>query len=1001
MTSRVLCKATAWLMTAILLMTTLLTAMPLTALAEGDPVSLTLGDVSALPGETVKVPLSVQSTKGLANFDATITYNSSVFTVGDGEWNTSALGGNPYYDFVDQGNGTLKIVYIGTSNTQANTTLLYIPLTVAANTSGTYTLGLQVGGLQVYDDVYGDDFGGYSPSVFSYSGSVTVRSDPGAVTFKVSPQSSSVASGGTVKVDVMLESTSGVSNFGLTLTFDKSKLTPQQQSDGEWAVWNSTVMGSASSSRYFVTNYNSSNGTLYLGFIASKANTSASGKIATITFKAASLTSASTVTITPSNNDAQYYAPNHGDADEYGYVTPSISLTGGKVSIKAATTTTTKATTTTTKATTTTTKATTTTTKATTTTTKVTTTTTKATTTTTKKVTTTTTSLDIRETVTLSAGMVSEAQVGDIIQVPIMMSDNHYAVSGTIDIGYTASVLEPQMVADGQYIDAIDTTVIPGGTGSVSLASSGKLRLTFSSSKTVGGTTSGAVVILNFKVLSYVAETPITLTVSALKSNNGYSGGNYNTTYVVQNGTVQQIAPVTTKTTTGTHPTAATPVTFTVISNTDVVHSGQVVAMDIVLDSKLGLSNFGLTLTFNNNALTPIEQSTDSWVEWNTDAIGTASSSVYVDDYYKANGSSSTVKLSYVASKKNTQPQCVLATVYFRVNESYLGTSASKTVTVTPSCSDAQYYDTVNGNKYGYVTPSKTTLTKETITVYQPLTIDYYSMTDMVHTMTVANTGTAVEPTDFDVTPKKLNYSFIGWAIASQTAAYVRCEAIYGYIVEVTAGSITSSYVPSGQWLTSSKKAYFCAPSTYNGGILGYDNRVQITANATSSSKVFSYWKDEHGNVVSYDRTFTFFVPGNVKLTPVYATTAATKKPTASMQIVRGEYNNPTNQKGSITWVCAFNRGDTAKYSVTEWGIIYGPSTVYSDLTSGDTTKARKETASGYSQDSNQYSYTINNVSVGKTRSAIAYAIYTELSTGKSYTVYSPNLLSMTMANTL
>ena len=60
---------------------------------------------------------------------------------------------------------------------------------------------------------------------------------------------------------------------------------------------------------------------------------------------------------------------------------------------------------------------------------------------------------------------------------------------------------------------------------------------------------------------------------------------------------------------------------------------------------------------------------------------------------------------------------------------------------------------------------------------------------------------------------------------------------------------------------------------------------VTVTANDPEEGKIFKGWKDESGNIVSTDKSYTFTVSGEVSLTavtnPQAATVQATERATA------------------------------------------------------------------------------------------------------------------------
>ncbi len=423
--------------------------------------------------------------------------------------------------------------------------------------------------------------------------------------------------------------------------------------------------------------------------------------------------------------------------------------------------------------------------------------------------------------------------------------------------------------------------------------------------------------------------------------------------------------------------------TFTLVTHTDALHTEQLVAVDVVPDSAVGVANFGMNVSFDTTYLTPAQQG-DEWVEWNTAVVGGASSSRFMmSNYDEASGK---VYLAFVSSRQNTAANGTVATLYFTVNKDALQLPMD-TVVFTPFTDDVMYYDPTNNDaeEDGYVTPSAIVLPETSVPLYHAITVEYYDGDTLVDTAYIPDAGYAVDFPQISL-PSRFGYEVTRWEVLTVQDRYMAVQALYGYVVKTVGGTLSDvGYVSDEQWLADDHTAaLFNAPSL-DKAMLGYENAAQIVANDAPVGKVFSHWEDQYGNVVSYHAVYTFFVPGNMTYTAVYADKAAAKTPAAAMQFVRGG-----EDAGSITWVCDLENGDTTAYTVVDCGIVYAP-------TAEAAQNGTVVSANALSVESAQYSVTVGGVDAGESRAAVAFVTYTDNATGNTVTVYSDNVLSLTV----
>ncbi len=145
--------------------------------------------------------------------------------------------------------------------------------------------------------------------------------------------------------------------------------------------------------------------------------------------------------------------------------------------------------------------------------------------------------------ITVSAGSV-EAAPGDIVEIPISISENHYLVNGQLQISYDPAKLEIQEVwddIDNPYFEEYDSTIIKNAMVAFAVQTPGEGIFAFASSGSKGVAKGGVIFTLTFKVLEGCTGTAeIVLSTPELSSNNGETneGKDYATNYEMVNGAV-------------------------------------------------------------------------------------------------------------------------------------------------------------------------------------------------------------------------------------------------------------------------------------------------------------------------------------------------------------------------------------------------------------------------------------------------------------------------------
>ena len=146
--------------------------------------------------------------------------------------------------------------------------------------------------------------------------------------------------------------------------------------------------------------------------------------------------------------------------------------------------------------------------------------------------------------VTVTVGAV-KGEIGDIVEVPVSLSEGHYAVNGRIFLTFDPTVLELQEVcddADNPYFETINPAIIDSSfMWMVRSPEAGRLNFVFSTASSMGNAAGGAMFTLTFKLLKEgVGE--IAVTVPELRTNST-GGDDADAELTVVNGAVK-VTPV-------------------------------------------------------------------------------------------------------------------------------------------------------------------------------------------------------------------------------------------------------------------------------------------------------------------------------------------------------------------------------------------------------------------------------------------------------------------------
>ena len=147
--------------------------------------------------------------------------------------------------------------------------------------------------------------------------------------------------------------------------------------------------------------------------------------------------------------------------------------------------------------------------------------------------------------VTVSVGAI-DGEIGDIVQVPVSVSDGHYLVNGRIFVMYDPTVLELQEVCadeDNPYFEDVNTDILDSSfMWAFKVPQAGRANFVFATSKDSGNATGGVLYTLTFKLLATVDHSEIAVSVPEMRSNDG-TGADTDAAVATVNGDVT-VSPV-------------------------------------------------------------------------------------------------------------------------------------------------------------------------------------------------------------------------------------------------------------------------------------------------------------------------------------------------------------------------------------------------------------------------------------------------------------------------
>lgn len=141
--------------------------------------------------------------------------------------------------------------------------------------------------------------------------------------------------------------------------------------------------------------------------------------------------------------------------------------------------------------------------------------------------------------VTVTVGAV-KGEVGDVVQVPVSISEGHYMVNSRIFLTYDPSALELQTVCDDEenpYFESINTAIIDSSfMWAVKSPEAGRFNAVFATAMS-GNSAGGVLFTLTFKLLRETAG-EIAVTIPELKSNSTGEGDDVAPAVTAVNGAV-------------------------------------------------------------------------------------------------------------------------------------------------------------------------------------------------------------------------------------------------------------------------------------------------------------------------------------------------------------------------------------------------------------------------------------------------------------------------------
>lgn len=148
-----------------------------------------------------------------------------------------------------------------------------------------------------------------------------------------------------------------------------------------------------------------------------------------------------------------------------------------------------------------------------------------------------------QESVTITVGS-AKGEVGELVQIPVTVSEGHYLVNGRIFLSYDPNVLELQQVCedeDNPYFEQINEEIIDSSfMWAFASPVVGRANFVFATSSDSGNAAGGTIFTLTFKLLQTTDGTPITATIPEMRCNNG-GAEDYDAPLTIENGTVRVV----------------------------------------------------------------------------------------------------------------------------------------------------------------------------------------------------------------------------------------------------------------------------------------------------------------------------------------------------------------------------------------------------------------------------------------------------------------------------
>lgn len=324
-------------------------------------------------------------------------------------------------------------------------------------------------------------------------------------------------------------------------------------------------------------------------------------------------------------------------------------------------------------------------------------------------------------------------------------------------------------------------------------------------------------------------------------------------------------------------------------------------------------------------------------------------------------GSASANKTGYVYGEK--------ATVTATPSENYVFAGWRDSYGVTVS-TDAVYEFTVLGN--ATLTPEFVKTQNDAGELISYVTVNFYHQSGHLLSSQKVVFGTGIGTIDVSV-PTKVGFDFAGWSTVKNGAS--KADVIN---LETQNFSEDTNLYP----------VFIAKDITYKLTVNGNEETkapqslVTVTADPITG-KQFVGWKDEHGNIVSYDSTYTFVITGDTILTAYYEMAGGTveKEPTITM-------SEPTYEEGSDIYKMTFYFNYTLPDDCTliDLGIIRKEGNHTSEGISFETEDISQRSVLSKLGIDGQFYYTKTN-DYGTGHTVAGYMIYEK--NGTRYTVYS------------